>query len=150
MTGRATQTDGPACPGLSGSSLCLRRTALCLQPCGQEGPVPNSPGSLVLVKFWMRGAQAPSCCRHLSIRVFLKEFRRLVFYLPFSSGEWNKDRPRVPWGRAGERGLGVVGYGLEPGTLQGQPASPHPLSQPHSPLAQTGEWAVLVPVPMLA
>lgn len=70
-------------------------------------------------------------------------------YLPFASGEWNKDRPRVPRGRAGERGLGVVGCGLEPGTLQGQPASPHPLSQPHSPLAQTGEWAVLVPVPML-
>ena len=50
------------------------------------------------------------------------------------------------WGE----GSGGVGYGLEPGTLQGQPTSPHSLSQPHPPLAQTGEWAVLGPAPTLA
>lgn len=145
MTGRATQTDGPAlaCRGpacASGEQLSACSCAAKKVPSpilqaplsSSAGPIldERNPGPFLLQASMNAGVS--------------KRIRRLFSFtslLPL--GSRIKTDP-------GSHGVGLGRGVLWGGTLQGQPASTHPLSQPHPPLAQTGEWAVLVPAPALA
>lgn len=75
-----------------------------------------------------------------------KSTHRLASFT-FTSGEQSKDRPRSPWGGAGERGEGWGGPGLNWAPCR--VSLPHLTLSPqlHPPLEQTGSGCVLVPAP---
>lgn len=138
------------------SSLCLRRTALCLQPCGPEGPFPNSPGSLVLeprsnLDEKEPGAKLPVAGIY-ECRCFLKNSTGWSLLPPFCQ-EQSKDRPRVPMGWGwGEGGEGVGGGAR---VLDRHPAGSACLTRPLSPsstlpLEQTGGGQFWCQPPALA
>lgn len=156
VTGRATQTDGPAlaCRGpacASGEQLsACSRVAQKVPSPTLQAPLSWSPGPNLDER-----NQGRSFLLQASMNAGVS--KRIPQLVSFTSllppGSRVKTDPGSPWGGAGERGGRAwgVGHGLEPGTLQGQPASPDPLSQLHPPLEQTtGERAVLVPAPALA
>lgn len=129
MTGRATQTDGPAlaCRGpacASGEQLSACSCAAKKVPSPiLQAPLSSSAGPILdernLGPFLLQASMNAGVSKRIP--------QAGLFYLPFASGEQNKDRPRVPWGGAGERGL--VGWHpagsacLTPPSLPAPPSS---------------------------